>query len=538
MPFLRDGVGNEIALRGPRVSIGRSEQNDVVLRHGSVSRVHAQIDVTDEGTSLKDLNSRLGTFVNGQRVFECKLRNRDEIRFGQVAYRYHEMSIRESGFDKSDTNVSALLETVRTLRTALRLKARTDDTTGMAQVDASLQKALDGAELLDRQHRRLTTLYEVSGILNEVHDTSTLLEKVIDLAIDVLHAENGFLMLKNQSGELEIRVARGMDRRDLENVALSRGLAHQVASSGQAVLTQDAGQDERFKAHQSIVDLKLRSILCVPMKNRQQEAIGVIYLGSSFSTFVREDIDLMESFANQSAVAIDNMRLLEESKRGETLSAIGRMASTIIHDLKNPITSVSGYAELIAMSSQDEQVRDWSRRILREIDRVVGMTGEILAYARGEENLNLRPESVRDVLQEAMDSVEESMDRCNVSVVTDIRFAGKAMLDRDKFSRVIFNIANNAREAMAEGGRFTVSVSEPQDGYVEIRFQDTGYGIPEEVRKRIFEPFVTHGKKRGIGLGMAIVRKLVEVHRGTVAVESVEGLGTTIIIRLPVLEQM
>ncbi len=534
MAFLRDSNGIEIPLKGEVVSIGRSEQNSVVLRHGSVSRIHAEIRLEDHGAILKDLSSRLGTYVNGERVSEVKLERGDEIRFGQAVYRYFDATIAPVRGDTASTSISALLETVRSMRSGLVEKTGSQSAFELGELETNLQKAINGAEMLDREHRRLTTLYEVSGILNEVHEQSMLLEKVIDLAIEVLRAENGFLMLKNQAGDLEIRVARGMDKRDLEEVAMSRSIARDVAAQGKAVLTANAYEDERYRDQRSVVGLNLRAILCVPMKDRAQQVIGVIYLGSRFTRFLRDDIDLLEAFSNQAAMAIESMRLIEESKRDEKLSAIGRMASTIIHDLKNPITSVSGWAEMISMNAKDPEVAGWADRILREIDRLVGMTGEILAYASGEERLELRPVIVKDLLREAMESIEESMGRSNVRVVAKLNYDGKAMIDRDKFTRVIFNIANNAREAMPEGGTFTIGAAVEDSGALCLRFQDTGIGMPEDIRKKMFEPFVTYGKRRGIGLGMSIVKKLVEVHQGEVAVDSVQGQGTSISIRLPV----
>ena len=106
-------------------------------------------------------------------------------------------------------------------------------------------------------------------------------------------------------------------------------------------------------------------------------------------------------------------------------------------------------------------------------------------------------------------------------------------MDQDKMVRVFYNIAVNARDAMPQGGTLTVT-TEKQNGFVKIDFKDSGSGMPEEVKRRIFEPFMTFGKKHGTGLGMSIVKKVIDDHKGRIEIESEMGKGTTIHIHLPV----
>jgi signal transduction histidine kinase len=105
-------------------------------------------------------------------------------------------------------------------------------------------------------------------------------------------------------------------------------------------------------------------------------------------------------------------------------------------------------------------------------------------------------------------------------------------MDQDKMMRVFYNLASNARDAMPQGGSLVVS-TERVDGHVQIEFKDSGSGMPEEVKARIFEPFMTYGKKHGTGLGMAIVKKVIDDHHGKIEIDSEMGKGTTIRILLP-----
>jgi signal transduction histidine kinase len=131
-----------------------------------------------------------------------------------------------------------------------------------------------------------------------------------------------------------------------------------------------------------------------------------------------------------------------------------------------------------------------------------------------------------------LDFIEKDLEKNNVTLKKFAQFRGIVTIDQDKLIRVFYNIASNARDAMPQGGTLTVTTIE-EDGYVRIDFTDTGTGMPEEVKKRIFEPFMTYGKKHGTGLGMSIVKKVIDDHHGKIEINSVMGKGTAITIYLP-----
>jgi len=128
--------------------------------------------------------------------------------------------------------------------------------------------------------------------------------------------------------------------------------------------------------------------------------------------------------------------------------------------------------------------------------------------------------------------LEKDLTKRNVKIERNLNFSGKIKLDQDKIVRVFYNVASNAADAMPQGGTLTVSTEE-SGGQLKVEFKDTGTGMPEEVKRKIFEPFVTYGKKHGTGLGMAIVKKIIDDHKGKIEIESEMGKGTTIRLFLP-----
>jgi two-component system NtrC family sensor kinase len=220
--------------------------------------------------------------------------------------------------------------------------------------------------------------------------------------------------------------------------------------------------------------------------------------------------------------------------RAERLSAVGKMAGSIIHDFKNPMTVVLAYAEMLRDSANltgEDRARAYDA-IVRAVGQMSDMTRDLLDFSRGRVRLERRPVAVDTLVQELRDSLAPVLQRSRVSLEVDQRFSGMVEMDEGHFRRALLNIITNAQEAMPDGGTVTVVV-ERRDGCAEFRISDSGTGIPEEIRSHLFEPFVTYGKPRGTGLGLAITRLVVQEHGGRIEVESAGGRGTTFTLSIP-----
>lgn len=223
----------------------------------------------------------------------------------------------------------------------------------------------------------------------------------------------------------------------------------------------------------------------------------------------------------------------EELIRKERLSAIGQMASAIVHDFKGPMTAILGFSELMVQPEFDEEEkRSIYKSVRSEIDRMVDMTNEVLDFTKGTITLQREPISLRLLFEEAIRPLERGLKRNQVEVSFEHGVDGEIPVDRRRFRRVIENLANNAIDAMYGGGRLDLH-SEDAGEEVILRIRDTGPGIPEKIRESLFEPFVTHGKAHGTGLGMAIVKHIIEAHGGRIDFETETGKGTEFRIRLP-----
>jgi len=243
---------------------------------------------------------------------------------------------------------------------------------------------------------------------------------------------------------------------------------------------------------------------------------------------------LLAILAGQAATTLRNIQLLEERLESERLSTIGRMISTIVHDFRNPMTAIRGYAAMIEeVDLGPERRKQCAHLVVEETDRLNGMIDEILEFTRGgPSRLKRRQVGVEELLAKLQRLIEPDMASRGIRFTSELGYAGTVSVDLDRILRAMLNIASNALDAMEPGGTFAVR-SRGRDGLVEIDLSDTGRGIPLELQPRIYEPFFTHGKPRGIGLGMSITRKIVEEHGGRIRLESELGRGTTFTVCLP-----
>jgi signal transduction histidine kinase len=179
-----------------------------------------------------------------------------------------------------------------------------------------------------------------------------------------------------------------------------------------------------------------------------------------------------------------------------------------------------------------EQER-FSQLAIEECDRLNSMIDELLEFTRGgQASLEPLSISIADFLQDLMPTIKTHFQDRLVNVALELGYDGLIHIDPGRMKRAILNVASNASQAMSGDGEFVIRSSLAGNG-VTIELHDTGCGIPEEIRHRIFEPFFSYGKPQGIGLGMAITRKIIEEHGGEVEIASEVGKGTTVRFVLP-----
>jgi len=388
---------------------------------------------------------------------------------------------------------------------------------------------------IESRYQKLQNLIDASKSINSTLDLDKLLGLILDAATKSIGADRGTLYLVDDvKKELWSKILQGSNMIEIR-LPIGKGLSGFVAEKGETILIPDTYADPRFNPEiDKQSGYRTRNMLCMPMKNKDGKLIGVFQLlNKKEGAFDAEDVNFIDAFSAHASVAIENARLAQEMVQNERLSAVGRMASVIIHDIKNPMGTLRVYAQVMKKKSGNEEANKLADEMIRQVDRFVNMTQEILDFTRGVSASNFQDMEFKTVMDDVLSFIEKDLEKNNVKLVKNPNFEGIVTMDQDKIVRVFYNIASNARDAMPQGGMLTLTTALDGD-YVRIDFKDTGTGMPDEVKKKIFEPFMTYGKKHGTGLGMAIVKKVIDDHHGTIDIESEIGHGTTITIRFPV----
>jgi len=321
-----------------------------------------------------------------------------------------------------------------------------------------------------------------------------------------------------------------------EGASEQSGLAEErarLSETGAAMAAMRAGVTVPLLAGQRVV-----GFLCM-LDDRVPEA------------FASDELAAMLEIGEQAAITIENSRLYERMKERDRLAALGEMAAGLAHEIRNPLGAIKGAAQYLDPSALREGDAEILQIIVEEVNRLDGVVAQFLDYSRpfpgpGAAD-KFQPAELNDVLWRTVKLIESQLPP---NVVLELELTPelpRVLADAEQLKQVFINLILNAVQAMPDGGRLKVKTRRPHApielglsdstpryaaDQVEIRFADTGAGIPEDAQSRIFIPFYTT-KTKGTGLGLAISQRIVKGHGGTIEVQSRLGEGTEFILRFP-----
>lgn len=510
--------------------LGRGGQNEVRILDTEVSRRHAVISLQDGAWKIEDLNSSNGTYVNGRLVSSALIQPGDQIQLGRTILlftggtRTRELSASER------INLvarSPVEDRSRIVGQAQPLEAGT--ISGWAQAGANLQLLY---QITEEAVRPTTSLDE-------------LLKRILDLTLKAVDADRGcMLVADSRTDRIEPRVVSHRSTVNVdERMPISTSIVEYVIQKGQGVRTADALHDSRFESGQSIMKSGIREAMCVPMRGRY-ELMGVIYVDitSPFvqaflsenqpSRFNDQLLRLLLAIGRQSALAIENVRYQDALVTSERLAAVGQTVAIMSHHIKNILQGIRGGGYLIDMGirdKNDELIRKGWGTVERNQERIYNLVMDMLTFSK-EREPRLVLSAIEDVLEEVVDLMQSRLDAAGIQLVrTAVSAVPRSQFDPEGIHRAILNIVTNAIDAL--DGRTNPRIEirygfNRSDERIWVEIEDNGPGISQADVPRLFNLFESSKGGKGTGLGLAVSRKILQEHAGTISVHTKEGVGT------------
>lgn len=382
---------------------------------------------------------------------------------------------------------------------------------------------------------QLQMILKAAQLVSSKIKLDDVLQNIVSVATNITKADRGTLYLVDkEKGEIWSKVVMGNELKEIR-LKIGDGIAGWVAKTGEIVNIKDVQNDSRFKASfDKSSGYQTKTMICFPICNAEGEIIGVHQLlNSANGEFTQLDETFLNAISIHAAIALENAELVEKLLQFERISSLGKMANFLIQDIKNPILISKRYAEHLKtkhLQADSDKVVDM---ILEQLNQVADLVLTTSNYSEKNKVLRQINTNLISVLNDYNSRLEQVVKKKNCNIVTKFDIDVLVRVDLKEFFQAYQHVIKNAADSMTDGGTITVTTKK-EPGFVKIFIADTGVGIPDNVKEKIFDPFMSYGKKEGTGLGLSIAKKIVNEHSGDITFESVIDQGSTFVIKLPI----
>jgi two-component system NtrC family sensor kinase len=515
------------------VLIGRAS-DQIPLTDQTVSRRHAEMRAENGAWVLSDLESANGTYVNGVRVVRpTRLKHGDQIRLGStlVVYAGHDSHQQLTGGNIPNDMIT--------------LDAGSADAAIISSVVSNEDSVIMAAPDTAYAVKSWKVMRELTAAIGTLVSPDQLLPRVMDIVFEEVETDRGVIFIQDeQAQELLPEVVRFRDRKaraDVNRAAItaSRTILNHVLETREGVLCSNVIGDRRFDSGKSVQNLGMRSLICAPIVAREK-ILGVIYLDCPVTrhTYNEHELRLITAIGYQTGLAIENARLVQAHLERERLAAAGEAVAYLSHSIKNILQGMRSGADVVerGLTARDFTVADQGWRILdRNMDRCYALMLNMLAFSKQREP-QLELASVNKLASDVCELLQKVADDARVMLLTDLDDSVPPVpLDCEGIHQVLLNLVSNAIDA-APRASGVVNVRSGYDSLerrVFVSVSDNGPGVPPDMRQKIFDPFFSTKGHGGTGLGLAVCRKIVHEHLGTIELLDSPGRGSEFVVRLP-----
>jgi K+-sensing histidine kinase KdpD len=397
-------------------------------------------------------------------------------------------------------------------------------------------KSLEEARAMERE--RYSSLLDIAAVLSSTLNLPRLLDIILDSTVKLTNtAASSILLIDRQTGNLYFEATSNMPPAKMERieVPLEGSIAGWVAQHGQPRVIQQVKSEEQFTVPAQIdrmTRLSTESLLAVPLKVKG-DVIGVLEVMNKKDKqlFTHEDVETLLALAGQAAVAIENVRLFQQSD----------FISEMVHELRTPLTALVALSEALTRPDLPAERRnDFAETIQREARRLSHMASSFLELSRlesGRVRLKQEPVVLADIVRDTVTVQGPQAAEREIRIATDIPETIPTLIgDPNRIKQILLNLVSNAIKYNRQGGSISIS-ARPEEQMIRLSVCDTGNGIPPEAIKNLFKRFYrvpdTEGFISGTGLGLLITQRIVQQHGGKIWVRSSLGKGSCFYFTLP-----
>ncbi|MFC1698579.1 ATP-binding protein [Candidatus Omnitrophota bacterium] len=414
---------------------------------------------------------------------------------------------------------------------------------GSAQQPSSVQTQQQG------------TLEEFMKLVVSNLDLEAVLNNVIEYIMKVTEADRGFLILLDEAGKLYSQVIRTKEKITKKQHTFfknfSRTITKKVMETQEAILLTDVQGDSQFSTAKSVLDLDIRSVICVPLKRENKGIVGLIYIDrqSLVNAFTADDLSLVEALAEYASIALVNARMHSGVQKklktteaqliqSEKMATVGILAGGVAHEINTPLGAILLNTEMLLRKLQAKPYKRMLKQIEEGTQRCKEIVEMLLQYSR-KTSSKFEPIQINQVIDRCCSFLEHQLTKEKIEFYL-IKQQGTIAAIEGNFNelmQVFTNLIVNAKEAIKsvrEAGAITIE-SYQEGNFVVVQVKDDGVGISKNQLDKIFDPFfTTKDIGQGTGLGLSIVYRIIENHKGSIEVSSKPQQGTTVTIKIPV----
>jgi signal transduction histidine kinase len=447
-------------------------------------------------------------------------------------------------------------------------------THGCARIDRKLEELLttiasqaalvlrnaETHEDLEQHYRELSLLFEIQQEVSSTLEYEKVLALIVDRTRRLMHgSECTIRLVEDLGGQKLIRVAATTANKHIgpSIMPLQDSLIDRQVFGGELIAIEDVRMDPRMTSKADADEAGIVSMLCAPLTARRRVLGSIRLYTNERCDFNLSDRKMFLAIAGMAATAIDNARLYSEVEeknkelrntnktlrstqkqlvQKEKLAALGEMAATVAHEIRNPLTSVRGFAQRIARkysTAGDGRLVEYTAIIIEEVDRLNKFIKDVLDFAR-----RAKPEfnkiNVNRLVSDIINLMRDELTAQSIVVVSDLDMnLTEIYADEVLLKQAFLNILQNSRQAMGKGGILMIR-TQNMEQEVRVRIADDGHGIPRELLQKVWTPFYTT-KTQGTGLGLSLVLRIIDDHHGRLFIRSRVNQGTVIDLRFPII---